>query len=124
LLLSSSIGPCQPADDGTAPIIQSWRITGIGSTTALREGTAHGLAQAWAQAVGAVMDQLTASELDRCAIVVDGPPTLLIAGRSDAMGTPTQVRAPSQHRRGVLTSFWVTNRVIGERDPAPHPLAR
>lgn len=63
--------------------MQSWKITAIDSTLALREGTAPSLADAWAEAFDAVMDQLTTGELDRCAIVVDGPPALLIAGRTD-----------------------------------------
>lgn len=63
--------------------MHSWTITAIGSTTALYEGSAPDLAQAWACAVHAVMDGLTAGEFDRCAVVVDdNPPALLIAGRT------------------------------------------
>lgn len=64
--------------------MQSWKITAIDSTAAVREGSAPTLSQAWAEVFDAVMDQLIAGKLDRCAIVVnDGPPALLIAGRTD-----------------------------------------
>jgi hypothetical protein len=64
--------------------MHSWTITAIDSTAALRQGSAPTLSQAWAEVYDAVIDQLTAGELDRCAIVVDdGPPALLIAGHTD-----------------------------------------
>lgn len=64
--------------------MQSWKITSIDSAVTLREGSAPSLSEAWAEAFDAVMDQLTAGNLDRCGIVVnDGPPALLIAGRTD-----------------------------------------
>jgi hypothetical protein len=66
------------------PITPTWKITTFDSALALTEGTAPSSAEAWAGAYDAVMDQLTAGHLDRCAIVVDdGPPALLIAGRTD-----------------------------------------
>jgi hypothetical protein len=62
----------------------TWKITTFDSTLMISDGTAPGLADAWAEAFDAVMDHLTAGEFDRCAIVVnDSPPALLIAGRTD-----------------------------------------
>jgi hypothetical protein len=62
----------------------TWKITTFDSTLTISEGTAASSADAWAEAYDAVMEQLTAGHLDQCAIAVDdGPPALLIAGRTD-----------------------------------------
>lgn len=87
--------------------MHTWKITAIGSTTALREGTAPDMAQAWARAVHAVMDGLTAGEFDRCAIVVDeGPPALLIAGRDEDGQLDLSDARAAAGRLAVAASGW------------------
>jgi hypothetical protein len=87
--------------------MHSWKITAIGSTTALRDGSAPDIGQAWAQAVFAVMDGLTAGWFDRCAIVVDdGPPALLIAGRTEDGQLDLPDACAAAARLAVAASGW------------------
>ena len=87
--------------------MHSWTITVIDSTTVLHEGSAPDLAQAWARAVITVMDGLTASEFDRCAIVVDnGPPALLIAGRAEDGQLDLPDARAAAGRLAVAASGW------------------
>jgi hypothetical protein len=61
----------------------NWTITRTDSTDILRTGTAPSLAEAWAQTIEAVMDELTGdSTLNGCAMAVDATPGLLLAGRT------------------------------------------
>jgi hypothetical protein len=63
--------------------MQTWKITAVGSTAAIRHGTAQDMTAAWGQAARAVIDGLAAGEFDRCAIIIaDNPPALLFAGHT------------------------------------------
>jgi hypothetical protein len=88
--------------------MHSWTITAIDdSITALHQGPAPELAQAWASAVIAVMDGLAAGEFDRCAITVDdGPPALLIAGRSEDGHLDLPDASAAVQRLAVGASGW------------------
>lgn len=90
--------------------MQSWKITAIGETTGIREGSASVLAQAWAQAAAGVMDGLTAGEFDRCAIHVnEGPPALLITGRTEDGRLDLPDARAAVGRLAVAASGWPFN---------------
>jgi hypothetical protein len=87
--------------------MQAWRFTTVGTTEAIRHGTAQDLTAAWVQAAGAVMDGLAAGEFDRCAIVIaDNPPALLIAGRNDQGELDLPDARAAVQRMAVDASGW------------------
>jgi hypothetical protein len=87
--------------------MHSWKITTIDSGTTVSEGAAPNVAQAWRQAVTAVMNGLTAGEFDRCAVVVDDdPPALLIAGRTEDGDLDLPDARAAVGRMAVAASGW------------------
>lgn len=60
----------------------TWSITELDATDPLREGSAPELRQAWKDAIEAVLEQLSTTSPEGCAIVMDGVSALLIPGRT------------------------------------------